>query len=325
MRRFLFSTLAVLAGASLLAADDTVSVYYEGRLLNAAGAVQTTRTRPATAAVYLAADGDSAYSTAAFTLRTDADGYFAQMVGDLRVPSDTSVFWLGVTPQGGDEIRPRMRVTPAPYAISAAHAARIESGTVSGIGRTDVASATVGSPLSADTLHLAGPVTVTGGASGFKGYVVDNLSLGGEAAFDFLRANHPGNLTFDWDAFSADQSLSLDKTTGFFSTNYNQDDEIKIVADDDGFAVVLCRCYRGKGNDSVADYEVHMSIDNGDFDVMNNRQVATSGGDWAVRAWTVPVRKGKTLRVWCKTHRGSTAYDVKAYVKVAMVYVGANP
>ena len=325
MRRSLFLALAALAGASVLAADDTVSVYYEGRLLNAAGAVQTTRTRPATAAVYLAADGDSPYSTAAFTLRTDADGYFAQMVGDLRVPTDTSVFWLGVTPQGGDEIRPRMRVTPAPYAVSAAHATLVESDTVSGEGRIDVASATVGSTLTADTLHLAGPATVTGGASGFKGYVVDDVSLGGNASFDFLRANHPGNLTFDWDAFSADQSLSLDKTTGFFSTDYNQDGELKIVADDDGFALVLCRCYRGKGSDSVADYEVRMSIENGDFKVMDNRQVATSGGNWAVRAWTVPVRKGNTLRVWCKTHRGSTVADVKAYVKVAMVYVGARP
>ncbi|MDD6030753.1 MAG: hypothetical protein PUE68_08040 [Kiritimatiellae bacterium] len=324
MRRFLFS-MAVLAGASLQAADDTVSVYYEGRLLNAAGAVQTSRTKSATAAVYLAADGTDAYSTTEFTLRTDADGHFAQMVGNLRVPSEQAVFWLGVTPQGGDEIRPRMRVTPAPYAISAVHAARVESDTLSGEGRVDVASATVRSPLSADSLHLAGPVTVSGGASGFKGYVVDSLSFGADAAFDALRANHPGNLTFDWNSFSADKSLSLDKTSGFFSTDYNQDGEIKIAADDDGFAVVLCRCYRGKGNDSVADYEVRMSIENGDFNVMDNRQVATSGGDWAVRAWTVPVRKGKTLRVWCKTHRGSTAYDVKAYVKVAMVYVGANP
>lgn len=324
MRRILFS-MVLFAGATLLATDDTVSVYYEGRLLNAAGAVQTSCTRPATAAVYLTADAGDAHSTTNFTIRTDANGYFAQMVGGLQVPSDTAVFWLGVTPEGGSEIRPRMRVTPAPYAVSAAHAALVESDTVSAEGRVDIASATVRSPLSAGSLHLAGPVTVSGGVSGFKGYVVDSVSLGGDATFDVLRANHPGNLTFDWDSFSADKSLSLDDTSGFFSTDYNQEGEIKITADDDGFALVLCRCYRGKGNDHVADYEVHMSIGNGDFDVMNNRQVATDGGDWAVRAWTVPVRKGKTLKVWCKTHRGSTAYDVKAYVKVAMVYVGANP
>ena len=68
-----------------------------------------------------------------------------------------------------------------------------------------------------------------------------------------------------------------------------------------------------------------MSIENGDFNVMNNRQVATRGGDWAVRAPGRFGPEGKTLRVWWQNAPRLDRLRREAYVKVAMVLRRANP
>ena len=234
--------MAVLAGASLQAADDTVSVYYEGRLLNAAGAVQTSRTSPRLRRSISRRTARKPTRRPNSRLRDRcgrpfrADG--RQPPGAVR----TGVFWLGVTPQGGDEIRPRMRVTPAPYAIAAVHAARVESDTLSGEGRVDVASATVRSPLSADSAASGRSRHGLGRVSGFKGYVVDSLSFGADAAFDAsprepsrqpdvstgIRSR--GQVAGRWTRRAGSSRPTTIRTARF-----------KIAADDDGFAVVLCR------------------------------------------------------------------------------------
>lgn len=320
------SILALLAflGIGVPAADDTVNVYYEGRLLTATGAARANVRLPATASVYAEADGGTNLSQKAFTLITDANGYFAQLISDLRVAGTLTEFYIGVSVDGGAEIRPRMKVNPAPYAVSAVTATRIETtGAVAASGTTAVGSLAAQTDVTAsDTFLLSSSqAQVNGPVTGFANIYIHDLTLGDTATPDFLRCNNPGNLTLDHDSLSQDNEMSLTDTTGFFSSDYNQEKSMEIEAEADGVAHITFRMY--KGADS-SDWNVHATIRNGDFTVCSNRSLMTGDSGWQTRTFTVPVRKGKKLYIWAKNHRKLVTYDVKTYVKVAWTYVGAR-
>ena len=118
--------LIFLLTATGAASAETLT--FEGRWMDADGNAQTNKSVQAVMKVYLGeTDSNAVAQNNSVTINTDGDGFFvASAEINLSDHKDKTTFWLGVTPGGGEEIKPRMRVSPAPFAIRAAEAKYLE-------------------------------------------------------------------------------------------------------------------------------------------------------------------------------------------------------
>ncbi len=321
MNRRIIAALTACAAAALAA--SAASVCYEGRFLNASGTVQANRTIEATLSAYETENASTAFATKSITITTDASGHFAAVADGIDAPQSCSTFWIGVTPSGYAEIRPRMRVSPAPFAIVSANVARMEtSGRHVAKGTVGVSTLAAGPSFTADEVALTGDTMLKGNVDGAQNIYLKKLDLD-RGALNMLRANSPGNISTRWDEFAADAVLSLTDTTGFFSVTYNQTESLSLTALDDGFAIVLIKVAISVNDSS---YWVEGTLENGDFRILDNTRIGRTQYDDASRSriFTFPVRKGKTVKLTLHNHRGYTTRDVRSWAKVKMVYIGAN-
>ena len=115
---FFASALALFASA----ADFS----FDGRWLDSNGKPRKGESLTCELRFYSAEGAASPAETkAGVALVTDSEGYFALSGAVPASMPDT--FWVGVKPDGADEISPRFRVSPVPYAFAACEAELVES------------------------------------------------------------------------------------------------------------------------------------------------------------------------------------------------------
>ena len=312
------SVVACLLLTALSQSAFSVSVCYEGRYLDADGNVKANVQVPATVRAYASEDAAEALGSASARMATDAEGRFATMAEGLEVPESYSTFWIGVTPQGGSEIRPRMRVSPAPFAVVASKAEMVVSDSAVTIDGDLKANAIANSNATADDVVLTGDATLRGSVEGVKDLYIRTLDLNGGSA-SIMRTKAPNGSSTQWDQFDADYSLDLTDTTGVFGS-YNQTESKEFTAEDDGIVMVMI-CVAISVNDDL--YWVKGTLSNGDFLILNDTKIGVTGSDKS-RFFTFPVRKGNKVSLSLHNHRGLIVRDVKSWAKMKVVYFGAN-
>ena len=307
-----------------------VTVCYEGRLLSEYGVVQSSQSKTAVVRAYDGeTDGAKLLGSAQTTIKTDVNGLFAA-TAELDIPSSNSVFWVGVEVDGTD-IKPRMRVNPAPFALVAAEAERIESdGTVKLSGNVAVGSISNGTvAVNAKTVALNGDTVVRGSVENAGDVYIGAIDAA-KGNVGMMRVSNPNNITTQWDGFQADKSVSVSVRNVLYMTETG---ELALTAEDDGIAMVMVRASVG---DSDACH-VDLKIDNGDITIYNMGPSDStdtvsyfaagtdSAGKTVTRLFTFPVRRGKsvTVAIKCEKNFLSGAAAV-CDVKARMVYFGAG-
>ena len=252
-------------------------------------------------------------------IATDSEGRFAATAESLDVPDGYATFWIGVTPQGGDEIKPRMRVSPAPFAMVAAKAKRIESMHAMTIDGDLTANSVENADAAADNVVLTGDLTLRGSVEGVKDLYVRNLYLGSGNA-SLMRANAPNGVSTQWSDFDADYSMEVMDTTGFILGDTDQTKMDDFIAEDDGIVMVMIRVEISLED---RDYWVKATLSNGDFKILDDTLIGVTGVMNA-RLFTFPVRKGKKVSLKLHNHRDHAWWDVKSWAKAKVIYFGAN-
>lgn len=310
------ATLALLAGAALAAA--AADVCYEGRLLDASGAVRANETIPATLRAYETEDAATAFAERSIEIATDADGLFAA-TASVDPPAGLDSFWIGVAPGGSAEIRPRMHVSPVPFAIVAASAGLLSSdGPLALRGVASVDGLRTGAAVTATNATLRGNTTLRGDVTGAGGVFVRDLDVSVGGHLSMLRTARPDGLSTRWDDFEADRTLEVE--TDFFDSTETK--STTVVADDDGFAMVMIRAVESKHDFSGNPY-LEATLHNGDFYVLDRARLLEGYGV-VTRLFTFPVRRGKPVLVELRAHRGTWGHNVLGEAKIKMVYFGAN-
>ena len=122
MKHVLSLAASAFVSCGALAADFS----FEGRWMLPSGQPGANVDSTCTLRFY-SADGASspAGEQAGVPFQTDKDGYF--VVGGPVPANMPDTFWVGVKPAESDEIVPRFRVAPVPYAFAASEANLVES------------------------------------------------------------------------------------------------------------------------------------------------------------------------------------------------------
>ena len=309
---------------------NAVTVCYEGRLLSEYGVVLSSQSKNAVVCAY---DGETTganlLDSAQTTIKTDANGLFA-VTAELGIPSSNSVFWVGVNVDGID-IKPRMRVNPAPFALVAAEAERIESeGAVKLSGNVAVGSVSNGAAaVSAMTVALGGDTVVRGDVENAGDVYIGAIDAS-RGNVGMMRSAKPGNITTTWNDFTGDEEFSVTTGSAWFSTSGR--DWRSVTASDDGFAMVMVKADVGNSESSTVDVSIHngdvaiCSMDPSDStDAPHFAAGTDTAGTSVVRMFTFPVRRGKNVNVDIMCSKGvlsSAAATVAA--KVRIVCFGAG-
>ena len=295
------------------------SVCYEGRYLGTSGDVKANVQVPATIRAYASENAASALGSAETTIATDAEGRFAATVENLDVPVGYTTFWIGVTPQGSAEIKPRMRVSPAPFAIVAANVGQVESTDAMTIDGELTANRVENADAAADNVVLTEDSTLRGSVNGVKDLYVRNLYLNSGNA-SLIRANAPNGVSTQWNDFDADYGMAVTDTTGFILGDTDQTKTDGFTAEDDGIVMVMIRVEISLED---RDYWVKATLSNGDFKILDDTLIGVTGVMNA-RLFTFPVRKGKKVSLKLHNHRDHAWWDVKSWAKAKVIYFGAN-
>lgn len=321
--------LALCAGAALAAlAAGAADVCYEGRLLDAAGAVRANETLSATLRAYETEDAaeSEAFAAVPLSIATDDEGLFAATAA-VDPPAGLDSFWIGVAPEGGAEIRPRMRVLPAPFAIVSASAELLETdGALRLPGFAAVGTLANATAVTVTNATLQGPTTLRGDVRGAQDVFIRDLDVAG-GSLSMLRAEGSAdNLSTQWEEFSADQILEVE--TDFLQMWKTT--PMTIWAPDDGFAMVMIRAevappsWSWLSHDMSDSYVEGTWLHNGDFPVFSNLLLQRGVGS-CTRLFTFPVRRGNNVLLTLRVVNNDSPYGyVRAKAKVKMVYVGAN-
>jgi hypothetical protein len=305
---------ALCAGAALAAA--AADVCYEGRLLDASGAVRANETIAATLRAYETEDAaeSAAFAAVPLAIATDEDGLFAATAA-VDPPAGLDSFWIGVAPEGGAEIRPRMRVLPAPFAIVAASAELLESeGTLRLPGAVTVRKLEDDADVTATNATLQGRTTLRGDVTGAKNVYIRDLDVG-DGRLSMLRTARPDGISTRWDEFAAD--VTLDVATTLFSTDHS--DSTTVVAIEDGFAMVMIQAEDKSGYHSYAE----AALSTGDFRIFGWTRFLEKEGT-VTRLFTFPVRRQSPVTLELRVHHGRLRNPVRMKAKIKLVYFGAN-
>lgn len=121
------NTLTIGFFASALALSASAADFsFDGRWLDSNGKPRKGESLTCELRFYSAEGAASPAETkAGVALVTDSEGYFALSGAVPASMPDT--FWVGVKPDGADEISPLFRVSPVPYAFAACEAELVES------------------------------------------------------------------------------------------------------------------------------------------------------------------------------------------------------
>lgn len=321
------ATLALLAGAALAAA--AADVCYEGRLLDASGAVRAGETVAATLRAYETEAAAEAFAEKSVEIATDADGLFAA-TASVDPPDGLDSFWIGVAPEGRAEIRPRMRVSPVPFAIVAARAELLSSdGPLALRGASSVDALADGAAVVATNATLQGDAVLYGDVTGAGSVFIRDLDARNfDPRLSMLRTARPDGLSTLWEDFDADATLEVENS----SSDPAPKSDTSVLAADDGIAMVMIRATCEGDIGMFAWARVSATLHNGDFSVLSDdTRLQVQGRPRTVtRLFTFPVRRGRsvTLSLWVWTRVdsifGGSMVPCRGEAKIKMVYFGAD-
>ena len=268
-----------------MSAASAADLAFDGRWLDAAGNVVTNASLPATMNVYEGETAAEPIASAPVTLATDAEGFFRTVATNLSLPSECRTFWIGLTPQDGNEIAPRMRVSPAPFALCAAEARTLEvpelsvQGTVS-IGTLSNATATAGSVAVAENLDLHC------GLGGANTLFLKNLDVSAGGFLSLFHSSWTAEETYWLKSLSgaiSDPFGSFDRTQ-WFSFSYTPDAD----------GIFSIRLELSARAEDYAKTKVTLGIYNGNLRVVQATDLQFEDENHA-RFFTLPGRRGERI------------------------------
>ncbi|MBE6382493.1 MAG: hypothetical protein E7049_05720 [Lentisphaerae bacterium] len=325
--RLPLAMMAAVVSAVITARAESFT--YEGRYLGSDGAPVVSTTKAAALKVYTGETTSTAAGSAQITIATDSEGYFATTADVALSGADgADTFWLGVTPEGGSEIRPRMRVSPAPYAIRAATARVLEvDGDLKLDGTVTITTLANADKLIPNSIATSKPLSIDkAGLENVRNLTIGEISRGNYRMTDSLSILRTGNGAvpdFYWHRFPADvtKSVSTNNSNG-------KEDGVTITASEDGIAIIMVRTIvQGQGYDRNQNWNITATLSNGQTTFLDNSVIEDGSSDtcWMYYqhfyAWSVPVHRGKDLTL--KLKLGTDYCFVVAEAKIQFVYFGA--
>ena len=278
-----FNIFAIIAAIGATASAATLT--YEGRLMSAQGTAQSSVTLPAVLNVYTSEDASTPIASGNVTINTDAEGYFATSAQGLELPLEYTTFYLGVTPEGGSEIAPRMRVSPAPFAIRAAQARALEvDGDFKVEGTVQITTLTAATNVTAQSVIATEDLALECGVSGMDTLYTGVIDTGLNGYLSLFRR---------WSSADIHMELSV----GPYGTASDvQEREIE----EDG--IVVIRAAMDTGDYSSCTLSLY--ADNGDIKAGNSGASAQIGSH-GYRYITMPVRKGRKFKLGLRVQSNS--------------------
>ena len=325
--RLPLAMMAAVVSAVITARAESFT--YEGRYLGSGGAPVVSTTKAATLKVYTSETTSTAAGSAQITIATDSEGYFATTADVALSGADgADTFWLGVTPEGGAEISPRMRVSPAPFAIRAASARVLEvDGDLKLDGTVTITTLANADKLIPNSIVTTKPLSIDEvGLENVRNLTIGEISRGNYRMTDSLSMLRTGNgavPNFYWDRFPADVTKRV-------ATNnrIGKEDGVTITASEDGIAIIMVRTYlEGEGLEVMNQkWNITATLSNGQTTFLDNSVIedgSYTGFMYSLHfyAWSVPVHRGKDLTLKFKI--GLNYCCVVAEAKIQFVYFGA--
>lgn len=323
--------MAAVVSAVITARAESFT--YEGRYLGSDGAPVVSTTKAATLNVYTSETTSTVAGAAQITIATDSEGYFATTADVALSGADgADTFWLGVTPEGGSEIRPRMRVSPAPFAIRAATARVLEvDGDLKLDGTVTITTLTNADKLIPNSIVTSKPLSIDkAGLENVRNLTIGEISRANYGMTDSLSILRTGNgavPNFDWNHFPK----QLGAGDSFDTDGYSERDfGVTETASEDGIAHIMINVYMYGRNYREKSWSLAATLSNGQTTFLYDNVIEAGyvpynterGFSSHYYAWSVPVHRGKDLSLKLKL-RGRNGY-FSAETKVQFVYFGAN-
>ena len=273
---------------------------------------------------------DSLFATNGVRFATDVNGYFVLHASTPDSVALPDTFWVGVTPAGRDEISPRFRVAPVPFAFAADEAqllstdrelelagvATIERLAVSGDVEAENFVVTANSVLRAKNLQL-------------DSAKVTSLSMPKAGILGLFNAKG-ATPSFDYDSFSAEKQASVEakiESSGAFYTHDHSKDrsaDCSYTFNGDGFLLIAIK------SDSKKCPASKLSAKIGGTTIYD-RAVGTDKGGVVKRFMTVPYRSGEEVKLKLTAvgggeipFREQDSYKSNIGVKLQLVKFGRN-
>ncbi len=283
---------ALAAALSVGAADFSI----EGQLF-LSDTVQASVEKICKVSFYGAENASSPlYETNGVRLVTDASGYFvlgASAPDSVELP-DT--FWVGVKPDGHEELPPRFRVAPVPFAFAADEAQLIstdeafELAGVATIDRLDVS----GDVETEDLVVATNSVVKTKNLS-LDSAKIESISIPNGGLIGLFNANG-ATPSFDYDTFSAEVRAGVEAKISDSGSIFSHDQSITKSMDlshsfdGDGFLLIAIKA------DSKQCPASRLSVKIGGTTIYD-RAVGTDRGGVVKRFMSVPYRSGEGVEL----------------------------
>lgn len=320
--------LTLAAALSASAADFSI----EGRLLQSE-AVQASVETSCTVSFYRTEDASGPlYETNGVRLVTDANGCFViSASAPDRLADLPDTFWVGVKPSGREEIRPRFRVAPVPFAFASDEAQLISTdkefelaGTAT-IDRLDVS----GDVETEDFVVMANSVIKTKNlkldSAKIKSITIPNAGILG--IFNAKGATP----SFDYDKVSSEKAASvethIDDSGSWYTYDHARDKslECSYTFEGDGFLLVAIKAEPKRCPAPRLSVRVGGTV-------IYNRAVGGDMGGVVKRFMTVPYRSGEEVSLKLTASGGGIAipfgeqdyYRANIGVKLQLVKFGRD-
>ena len=322
--------ITVLAAMSACAALSAADFSYEGRWETRGTSVENADT---TCAVrfYDSADAAEAHETLeGVPFKTDSEGYFVISTNSPASLPDT--FWVGVKPDGANEISPRFRVAPVPFALVADEVAIV----------TNDSEIAISGTARIERLDVSGDVTVkecvvqAGGTVSGTNVQASSVRLTGvtlDSNEDMLGLfdAQSNTMNLDYDSFPAQHVL---ETTTHVSTRWpflrvvdsrtTERSASLMPFDTDGFLVAELKSEVGLKCPIPC---VTLTI--GNVKVLDNAEIGTAGGTVS-RIMSIPCRQGETVSYAVKaigagetvSYYSESRYSSMIGIKLRFVRIG---
>ncbi len=273
---------------------------------------------------------DSLFATNGVRFATDVNGYFVLHASTPDSVDLPDTFWVGVKPAGRNEISPRFRVAPVPFAFAADEAllistdrefelagvATIERLAVSGDVEAENFVVTANSVLRAKNLQL-------------DSAKVTSLSMPKAGILGLFNAKG-ATPSFDYDSFSAEKQASveakIESSGAFFIHDHSKDksEDYSYTFNGDGFLLIAIK------SDSKKCPASKLSAKIGGTTIYD-RAVGTDKGGVVKRFMTVPYRSGEEVKLKLTAvgggeipFREQDSYKSNIGVKLQLVKFGRN-
>ena len=273
---------------------------------------------------------DSLFATNGVRFATDVNGYFVLHASTPDSVDLPDTFWVGVKPAGRNEISPRFRVAPVPFAFAADEAllistdrelelagvATIERLAVSGDVEAENFVVTANSILRAKNLQL-------------DSAKVTSLSMPKAGILGLFNAKG-ATPSFDYDSFSAEKQASveakIESSGAFFIHDHSKDksEDYSYTFNGDGFLLIAIK------SDSKKCPASKLSAKIGGTTIYD-RAVGTDKGGVVKRFMTVPYRSGEEVKLKLTAvgggeipFREQDSYKSNIGVKLQLVKFGRN-